>query len=403
MPDVVITSDPFAKPSLKKEIASIYYTERPFKISLPQLGEKYNYKAINKGNEREGQALDGSFTLYPGVYLLSSEGVPLAASAIEEVWRDFVAPPASGKNSYVSVSPAKYINPDEDLVIEAEIIGSEVPSSVMIYPDYVSFWNDHNILIPMERTGGNTFRGVVPKDYLGWDTSFNYNIVVTEKDGTKYTWPQNVEGDPLDWDFTSYDYYSSEKLRKNDAIVLLTPEDRDSNLAVFMLPEAWNFRFFPELKSPVGSDAYVLTSKPDNDGKIIVNRYVGDELEKAPFLDSKNNMVVKISPTTAMEGVTIGLTGKNGTTYSAPLLAEYQREPSTKLHKEEATEYVVPLRAFQQSATHIVPSVYPSFLPREITMEPMPFSMEEIENVELMVPANKGEEVSIRLEGIWLE
>ena len=38
MPDVVITSDPFEKPSPKKEIANIYYSERPFKISLPQIG-----------------------------------------------------------------------------------------------------------------------------------------------------------------------------------------------------------------------------------------------------------------------------------------------------------------------------------------------------------------------------
>lgn len=406
MPDVVITSDPFEKPSLKKEIAKIFYNDRPFKISLPQIGHNFFYQGINENNKREGKSSDGEFKVYPGVYLLSENKKEIDEEISSPEFTDsglsrFVAPSASLFNSVVVHNPSMYINPDEDLIVQADIIGNGNPDAVMLYPDYVSFWNENNNLIPMERISGNTYRAVIPKDQLGWNNSFGYNIVVTEN-GQNYTWPGNVEGTPLDWDFTSYDYYKSKKIHPNTPIVLLQPEEKDKNLEVAMIPEAWNFRFIPELEAPVGRNAYVLSSNPDNDGKLIVRRYIGDEIANAPFIDDKQYIVVKISPAAAMDGVSIGLTGKNGATYSAPLLAEYLKEAPTKLHNENV-EYHIPLSKFAQSATHITPAPYPSFLPREVNLGPLPFSVGESEYVELVIPTMKNREILTAIEGIWLE
>ena len=408
MPDVVIVSDPFEKPSLKKEIGKIFYSERPMAIGLPQLGKNFSYEGINKDNHRKGNAKDGSITVYPGVYLLSSDQ-NLIAKAIssqqveKDGWNKFVAPEMSDSNNIVVHSPINYIDGDQDLVIEAEIIGAVTPDEVNIYPDYVSFWNEKNNIIPMQKKSGSTYQAVVPKDQLGWNDTFGYNIVVSEG-GKNYTWPQNLEGTPLDWDFTDYEYYTSSKLGKDEPIILLAPMAKDKDLDVAMIPEAWNFRFQPELKYPVGENAYTLSSLPENDGKLIVRRYVGDELEKAPFLGNKKKIVVKVSPAAAMEGATIGLTGKNGATFSTPLLREYVKNPQAKLDTENnSVEFEIPLANLTQSETNIVPAVFPSFLPRELDLEPMTFNTEGIEFVELVIPTAKGQEISANIGGIWLE
>ena len=406
MPDVILISDPFTKPSLNKEIGKIFYSEQPLNISLPQLGTQYEFIGINDGNSRKGTAENGTFKAYPGVYLLSANPDLISSEISSPEFVDsglekYVAPQASESNSIVSYQAPAYINSDEDFNINIKIIGNDTPDEVIIYPEYVSFWNEENNLIPMQRKEGNIYTATISKDQLGWNPYFNFNIVIKE-DGKSFTWPQNIEGTPLDWDFTNYEYYSSKKLKEADPIVLLTPQEKDQNIDTAMLPESWNFRFFPDIKAPVENDAYILSSNAENDGEIIIRRYVGDELSEAPFLENKKNIVVKISPSGAQEGIKIGLTGKNGATYAADLLPAYQKEPVVKLHGE-VTEYHIPLTSLTQTETYILPSVYPSFLPRKIEMEPLPFIPEEIEFVELIYPTKKGNEIFSKLEGIWLE
>lgn len=409
MPDVVITSDPFEKPSLNKEIAKIFYSERPFKIALPKLGDKFYYEAVNEGNNRIGQAVNGSFNVYPGVYLLSDSKSLIEESLNNAQLKDkdlinYVAPAPSKSNNIVVHSPKNYINKGADLIINAEIIGSEIPDSVMIYPRNISFWNDENDIFPMVKQKGNTYSAVIPKEKIEGDGIFGYNIVVAEDD-SYFTWPQNIEGSPLDWDFTNYQYYESELIEGKDPLILITPVVEDKNIDVAMIPEAWNFRFDPVLKYPVGENFYHLSSLPDNDGKIIVRRYIGDELEGAPFLKEKRNLIVKIWPAVQKDGVTIGLIGKNGATYSAQLTPEYLSSAPTKLHEEnpQGLEYRVPLSALTQKPTNIVPAVFPSFLPREISLESMPFDIEGLDFVELVYPTKKGEEIISNIQGVWLE
>ena len=409
MPDVVLTSDPFTKPSIKKEIAKIFYATRPIEINLTNLGKNYYYSGINQGNKRKGEAKDGVFEVYPGVYLLSSDKNLLDQTLASDIpekerWEKYVAPEPNLGNSVVVHHPSNYIDANGDVVVEAEIIGAAVPDSVMLYPSYVSFWKDDNVLIPLKKGEGNKYSAVVPKDQLGYGDTFGYNIVVSEN-GTNYTWPQNYEGTPLDWDFTDYEYYVSNKLSKEAPIILLSPALNDLNLETTMIPEAWNFRFLPSMKSPVGKDEYTLHSVPENDGKLIVSRYVGDELANAPFLGSKKYVVVKGSPDLAMTGATIGFTTKNGAAYRTTLTPEFLSEIPTKLHQDnpQGVEFHVPLAELLQGETNILPTVFPSFLPREIKVEPMPFNPMDIEFVELVYPTKKGQEISSSIEGIWLE
>lgn len=410
MPDVVIISDPFRKPSLYKEIAKIYYSDRQMTISLPQLGNKFFYQAINDRNSKNGESTNGTISVYPGTYLLSQNKVEIeklinSPGFKENPLRTFVAPQPSALNSTVVHNPTHYINPDGDLEINATIMSFDTPKEVMIYPSYVSFWNDKNTLIPMVKTEGNNYYAKAAAKDLGWDRTFNYNIVVKEEDDWYYTWPGNIDGNPLDWDFIDHQYYSSKKLSENSPVVLMAPKVEDENLEVAMIPEAWNFRLIPELNSPVGIDSYFLSSNPDKEGKIVVRRYIDDELSGAPFLNNKETIVVKTSPAAATDGATIALVGKNGATYATPIIAEYMSGIPVKLSEGNSNgiEYHIPISALKQVPTNIIPAPYPSFLKREIEIEPLPFDINAIDFVEFSVPAKPGQEISLNLEGIWLQ
>lgn len=409
MPDVVLVADPFEKPSLNREIAEIFYNKRDFTLKLPQLGENFYFKGINNGNESEGKAQNGRIDIYPGVYLLSADQKSLSDLISGEGFSEsglaqYVAPEGSQGNSIVVHSPKKYINKNGDLEIEADIIGDGEPDAVTIYPDYVSFWNENNTLIPMQKIGGNKYQAFIPASSLGWNDTFAYNIVVNEK-GKNFTWPQNIEGSPLDWDFNNYKYYTSQKLEEGENIVLLSPDSDKSEIEVTMIPESWNFKFRELKPSQLGPNAFSINSVPEKDGKLIIRKYVAEDFEGLPYVDSRKFIGVRIWPEIASEDVTVELTAKNGATYAVPLLKKYITYLPSKLHQDiiEGVEYKIPLSAFSQSGINIVPTVYPSFLSREIEIGAMPFDFENTEFLDIVIPAKKGEEINYLIQGVWIE
>lgn len=402
MPDVMLIADPFEKPSLNKEIGKTVYRDRDMTINLPGLGDTYRFTAINTGNDRKGTAVGSKIPAYPGVYLLSADSSDLDRAVADNSFMDgkmkeFVAPEPETVKNIVIHNPRHFINPDGDVEISAEIFGSKDPESVTIYPSTVSFWKEDNPVIPMKHAGGYTYTATIPSSELGWDEAFRYNIVVKE-DGSDTTWPQNVAGNPLDWDFTEYAYYESAKANASDPAILLSPAKNDRNIEVAMIPEAWDFRFTTELNSPIGNDSYRLACTPSNDGTLVVRRYVGDELtDAAPQLKGKKELVIKLGETEGLSGGEIALVGKNGATYSALL-------PLTKLSDTEGpAELHIPLSSLAQRKSLIVPAPYPTFLKRETGLPAMPFDPTAIDFVELIIPTRKGSDISATIEGIWLE
>lgn len=401
MPDVMLTADPFEKPSLNKEVGKTVYRERNMTINLPSLGDTFGFAAVNEGNGRRGRSIASRIAVYPGVYLLSADAASLDRaladdSFIDGKMKEFVAPLPERVKNVVVHNPRHYINPEGDVEITAEIFGTADPDRVTVYPSTVSFWRDDNRLFPMQHQGGYTYTATIPASDLGWDEAFRYNIVVTE-DGNDTTWPQNAAGNPLDWDFTDSRYYESVKASPSAPAILLAPANNDKNLEVAMIPEAWDFRLTPEMKAPVGNDCYRLASTPANDGSLVVKRYIGDEFAGAPQLKGKKEIVVKLGETAGLSGSEIALVGKNGATYSAPL-------PLTKLSDAAGPrELRIPFSTLSQRGTLIVPAPYPTFLKRETELSATPFDPEAIDFVELIVPTRKGVTVAATIEGIWLE
>ena len=54
MPDAVVVNDPFAKPSLNKEVVTIAYGAWDMALQIPDLGMEFTFTALNQGNQQKG-------------------------------------------------------------------------------------------------------------------------------------------------------------------------------------------------------------------------------------------------------------------------------------------------------------------------------------------------------------
>ena len=83
-PDALIVADPFAPPRVDRVVSRLAYRERPMTVRLPGLGESFHARPL-AGDGKAAVADGGTFSVAPGVYLLSEQPDPDAASLPERV------------------------------------------------------------------------------------------------------------------------------------------------------------------------------------------------------------------------------------------------------------------------------------------------------------------------------
>ena len=147
MPDAVVVNDPFAKPSLKKEVVSIIYGTWDMALRIPDLGKAFTLTALDKKNDRKEETVTNGVIcdLRPGVYLLKRNGcTPQQNWKADSRWNsirigEFVAPTPRTMDYKVTHTPASIAEAGKALTINAQVAGSVFPDSVIIYTDKVSF------------------------------------------------------------------------------------------------------------------------------------------------------------------------------------------------------------------------------------------------------------------------
>lgn len=186
MPDAVQISDPFAKPSLNKEVVRIYWGSWSMELNLLNLGKSYTITGINKGNSFSETINDGIIRfLHPGVYLLKKDGlIPVKNWNPESIWgnirlNEFAAPKGKKDSTTFSVfhQQTEIAEAGKPLKIESVIAGVQFPDSVLIYTDKISFWNEKNLYYKMKHFNGYNYEAVIPAADVN-ENSFKYNIVV---------------------------------------------------------------------------------------------------------------------------------------------------------------------------------------------------------------------------------
>ena len=416
MPDVVQVSDPFAKPSLDKEVMRIISNAWDMTLDLPDLGKHFRVNGLNADNTFHAQATDGKISsLRPGVYLLQREG----ASATEQwttdkSWHNITLgeyvhplrfqPHRCQTGSYViNHQPARTVDADKDLQIEAIVAGNEKPDSVIIYTSRVSFWNEKNPYIKMNYAGGYTYRATIPAAQLK-ESSFKYNIVVCKGD-KRQTSPTGVAKSPLDWDYTSEAFWVTHTLTKHQPLTLFcvnascnfsesfTTNGADaSSLETYTLPE-WSRTNRQVIENgPVERPTLRVTFTSKSEKPVyFLRRYIKEDVGGCPErLAACRTLCLQAKK--MPEGLRAGFITSDGYTYLASCISS-------------ADGIVrIPLSELKQTNTALLPPVYPVFLSKYFCPETeLPFRIESIESLELSFDGSAGKEAEIEIGSIWLE
>lgn len=393
MPDVVLTCDPFAKPSLKRRVGEIIYAERAMRISLPSLGDSFCYKAVNSGNTRSGRAMQGQFDVYPGVYLLSADGDMGSWGAGSQYGSimvgEYVAPEAREVPVQVVHEPQPVAMEGDDLCIRATVVGDA--DSVVVYPSEVSFWNESNTLYPMRRVGSGYEYEVNIKIEKG-KKDLGYNIVAF-KGGKAVTFPQNEEGTPLDWDYDGEARYAVKVCESSAPVVLLSARADWDGMKVSTIPDGQNYSCDFASRAPVDADAFELTAYASTDtAEVVMMKYVGDIIAPVAGHLHGSKLHAAITADGNVGCVQLAVVTKLGATYACRV-------------KVADGVAVADLADFRLDQTRILPQPFPMFLSRKIAVAgPATFSVADIESVGVIVgKMNPMEYCRVSLAGIWLQ
>jgi hypothetical protein len=388
MPDLLLTDDPFMKPSLHREVGAIIYREHPMSIRLASLGEEYTYRAINRNNYRSGKAVDGIMNIYPGTYLLTKNPDSLPSN----VDSTFVAPAETENMFKIVHEPAKSAARGDSLTIRATVFAKSLPDSLVIYPREVSFWSNRNRLYKMHHTGSYEYEATIGTDVL--KDEFAYNIVAFTPEGSR-TFPQDEPGTPLSWDYRSSQYYKTAMVCGSTPIVLVEPGRDPDGMEVGTIPGAQQARVQYIHRAPVDHNVYRLEYLPSKGWPIgespmvVMKRYVGDELRSHPYVAQKHLLVVSLGKFEGLQELELSLISSKGITYSTRV------SPDTMIE--------IPVVALNQSPTLILPAPFPGFLSRRFeSTTAIPLKTEEIEFVQITIDG-EAKPITLEIKGIWLQ
>lgn len=398
MPDVLYAEDPFTKPSLKTPKAYILNNVHPMTIKLPGLGRDFSYMGINNGNTSSGKASGDTITLKTGTYLLSSDAQAL--SRIDPEMRngfltlnEYVALPMGEVPMTLVHHPRKEALKSESLVIRAEVFGTEMPDSVLIYPTTASFWVDHNKLYKMVKKGAYEYDVEIPAEDLRYQDNFGYRIVCFVN-GEKKTYPSAIEGAPLDWDAPESSAYTTALVERDAPLVVLYPSNHNPEIST--IPDSWNrVRVSVNRNAPVDDDYYnvkILPGSYSDTLTLVVGEYVKELIQNRGSSYRPGKLVVKTKETGGMP-IEARMVNSDGITYGAPL-----KEVAEGILEAE-------LKDFCLTSTLLCPAPFPTFLEREFTPDAYskPFDIRDAERLQLVISPNDSSSGNIKIVGAWLK
>lgn len=411
MPDAIVVNDPFAKPSLEKEVVSIIYGAWDMALQIPDLGKAFTLTALNRENERKEEKItDGVIrSLRPGVYLLKRNGcTPKQSWKADSQWNsirigEFVAPAPRTMDYKVTHTPATTVEAGKALTINAQVAGNVLPDSVIIYTDKVSFWNEHNPYIKMKRTSGYTYQAILPATEIK-EGCFRYNIIVCRGDSTR-TYPagnsvtgnpSGIKGTPLDWNYTSDSYWTTCVVASGSAIQLLTITDIHSRLEAYILPEWGEIQRTLLDSSPIEKPMLRFTFTPKGEkSRYFLRTSVKDKIEgRRNKVKECTTLCIRVNKDKALpHELSAGFITSDGYTYKSLC-------PSPS----EDRIIRIPLKELRQTDTALLPVAYPTFLKQYFQPKTaIPFQPEKIEKLELSMSGIENEKTEIETGNIWLE
>ena len=419
MPDVILTADPFAKPSLDRTVGVV--SSRPVKMiinpAMLNINGPIYYKSVGLQTDSLKKSVDGAMEITPGVYLLA--GGKDAEKAIGQISADATFGPKGNMRIREYVKPESNepyphrvllheppvrIAKGSPLTLTATWAGESKPDSIVVYPAAASFWSRHNPLFKMEKYYKNTYAVTIDADVIrnlihnkDWD--LRYRIVAFDRDGSSVTYPAGVEGTPLSWDFASVNPDAAEEyVVKIDSVgapveLLRAMPDMDGS-EFTTVPECWAGVGYG-YESPMGRAASMVLEM-DGDARTdmaVVTKYVAPVVG-AYATDNAGYDMLRVFVGDIEGEVKVGLVNADGFTYTACV------------EKPLGSDVVdIPLTDFVLDATILSPAPYPIFLRRTFEPDPStasPLIPAEIETLTIGLSRKEHEPGRVEIRGVQL-
>ena len=396
MPDAVQIKDPFAKPSLNKEVVTIIRNNWDMRLSLTDMGNSFKVIGLNNDNHFEFSVTDGIIRqIEPGVFLLQKDNVVSGnkwdkESRFQNIKIGEYAAPQPHTESYEVVhNPNKTTESGKSYRIEAIVAGPKQPDSVIIYTDRISFWRGNNSHYKMERVGGYNYHAEIPAEVVNGGV-LKYNILVCQADA-RYTFPAGVSGSPLDWDYTDYKYWETRVVDAGSAIRLFSPQDNSEMMSSYAIPERYWLRQEQVTPEPTTENTVKFSALENKENvTYFLRKYlVGDIAGRDDRL--KKTSAICLNVQAAPMVMKIGFITNNGYTYKAEFTT---KKGINRIAFDE----------LKQSSTALLPHAYPGFLKKYF--EPsvsIPFRVEDIEILEISFDGEVGKPIEFETGTIWIE
>jgi hypothetical protein len=365
-------------------------------IQIPDLGDDFAYEAANEGNTRKGNAREAVVPAYPGVYLLIRQDTKNTDWTGDSKWgairiKEFVAPQANLRSIAVLHQPAKAVTAGSDYKISATVVSPVFPDSVCVFTNRLSMWRAAPPLA-MKRTVGYTYELTIPGERM-LPGNLNYTIAIY-LNGKALTFPANVEGNPMDWDYYSPADWSVSVEPKEQFITLLEACADFNTIETYLIKGAFALKTIHTGASP--EDKRILISarelKPEN--RIVVRSYIKEKTEgRLNDLPACKQLYVKIGEVTGISDLEVGFVTTDGYTYQfeTPVKANALLE--------------IPLDKLVAGKTSLRPAAYPTFLPDYFTPEvEIPFDIRKIEFLEITTKEGQSaEHPAFEIKSAWLK
>jgi hypothetical protein len=234
-----------------------------------------------------------------------------------------------------------------DLTIEANIVSpSKIEKVEVVWPS--GYQKTANFL--MEKIDNFQYRVMIPKNNL-YGNEFKYHIVVYTENG-EIVFPDNLKGNPIDWDFVPEKRYTTKIVQTAPIIVLFDANQESENN--FLWPAQRGYRF-ETITHKVSSENILNVTVNNLKGeiadftfKILVEKSIKND---SHHLNSVNSMLIEVaSGTSKNQKVQIAIQQKNGFVFGKII----ELTP-------EMTSFSIPFSELKIVPMVLLPRPYPDF------------------------------------------
>lgn len=353
LPDAIQISDPFAKTSPDRLVAEIQWNKQEMQINFNQLGQNFKIIPLNSGNDFAPLVYKGSFTIYPGTYLLAREGKELSSFDGIKIGnidlREFVALVGEKEEIHVFHKEPEEISANADFHVKASItnIDLEQGKVILSYRGLSGPSKD----IDMSPSDAYTFEAKIPREDLHPGT-LEYWIKVESPKGV-YIFPQNISVGNLEW-YSSYpEGYKAFISGKNSDLLVFDPS---KNRGIKIYPN-YDKGLNTGLKAGNQSGKLNLALNiinPSDNELVGFQHGIKQSLENK-LSDAENFDAIEIEAKVVgkdKQVIKVGFTDKDGRAWISEIMI-----------KEKFEKHVIPISNLKQESAILLPRPFPGFMP----------------------------------------